>query len=96
MIDMNEVDILIVEDNPNDAEMVLRAFKKNNLTNKVLVLKDGEAAINFILAKNEFADRSINNRPQLILLDLKLPKVDGLEVLKVIKSNNYVDIADYL
>jgi len=87
MIDMNEVEILIVEDNPNDAEMALRALKKNNLTNKVLVLKDGEAAINFVFAKGEFANRSKSDRPRLILLDLKLPKVDGLEVLKAVKGN---------
>ncbi len=83
----NEVEILIVEDNPNDAEMALRALKENNLTNRVLVVKDGEEALNFIFAKGVYADRKKMRQPRIILLDLKLPKVDGLEVLKVIKEN---------
>lgn len=87
MTEINEVEILIIEDNPNDAEMALRAFKKNQLTNKVLVLRDGESALNFIFSKNEYASRVHAEKPRLILLDLKLPKVDGLQVLKAIKSD---------
>jgi len=87
MENLNEVEILIVEDNPNDAEMALRALKKNNLTNNVLVVGDGEEALDFIFAKGKFAGREKKTRPKIILLDLKLPKVDGLEVLKEIKSN---------
>lgn len=83
----NEVEILIVEDNPNDAEMALRALKENNLTNRVLVVQDGEEALNFIFAKGAYADRKNLRKPKIILLDLKLPKVDGLEVLKEIKEN---------
>jgi CheY-like chemotaxis protein len=87
MENLNEVEILIVEDNPNDAEMALRALKKNNLTNNVLVVGDGEEALDFIFAKGKFVGREKKTRPKIILLDLKLPKVDGLEVLKEIKSN---------
>ena len=83
----NEVDILIVEDNPDDAEMALRALRTNNLTNKVLVVKDGEEALNFIFAREQYAENNHINRPKVVLLDLKLPKVGGLEVLQAIKSN---------
>ena len=88
----NEVEILIVEDNPNDAEMALRALKKNNLANNVLLVNDGEMALDFIFAKGKFAGREEAPRPKIILLDLKLPKVDGLEVLKAIKSNSKTKI----
>jgi CheY-like chemotaxis protein len=84
---LNEVEILIVEDNPNDAEMALRALKKNNLTNQVLVVGDGEEALDFLFAKGQFSGRSRMTRPKIVLLDLKLPKIDGLEVLREIKSN---------
>ncbi len=87
MENYNEVEILIVEDNPNDAEMALRALKKNHLANNVLVVNDGEMALDFIFAKGKFADRVKNMHPKIILLDLKLPKIDGLEVLKEIKSH---------
>jgi DNA-binding response OmpR family regulator len=87
MENRTEVEILIVEDNPHDAEMALRALKKNNLTNKVLVVQDGEDALDFVFARGKFASRQKSRRPKMILLDLKLPKVDGLEVLKEIKSN---------
>lgn len=84
---LNEVEILIVEDNPNDAEMALRALKKNNLTNQVLVVGDGEEALDFLFAKGKFSNRNRATRPKIVLLDLKLPKIDGLEVLREIKSN---------
>jgi CheY-like chemotaxis protein len=87
MENFNEVEILIVEDNPNDAEMALRALKKNNLTNNVLIVGDGEEALDFIFAKGKFAGREKSARPRIILLDLKLPKIDGLEVLEAIKSD---------
>ncbi len=87
MLNLNEIEILIVEDNPNDAEMAIRAFKKNNLTNQILVVGDGEEALDFIFSRGKYADREKINLPKIILLDLKLPKIDGLEVLKVIKAN---------
>jgi two-component system response regulator len=83
----NEVEILLVEDNPNDVELTLRALKKNNLTNKVHVVKDGAEALEYIFATGAYASRDSNHSPRVILLDLKLPKVDGLEVLRQIKSN---------
>ena len=83
----NEVEILLVEDNPSDVELTLRALKKHNLANDVHVVKDGAEALEFIFATGAYADRDINNPPKLILLDLKLPKVDGLEVLRKIKSD---------
>jgi two-component system response regulator len=84
----SEIEILLVEDNPNDAELCLRALKKNKLANRVVRVCDGEEALNYIFARNEFESRDKLNIPRLILLDLKLPKVDGLEVLKIIKTDN--------
>ncbi|WP_342306199.1 response regulator [Methanolobus sp. ZRKC5] len=83
----NEVEILLVEDNLNDVELALRALKKNNIVNNIVVLGDGEQALDFIYGHGEFKDRDIKTQPRLILLDLKLPKLDGLEVLKAIKSD---------
>ena len=82
-----QVEILLVEDNPNDAELALRALKKNNLANNVAVVTDGEEALDFVFARGAFGQRKIENGPKVILLDLKLPKVDGLEVLRAIKSD---------
>lgn len=82
-----EVEILLVEDNPNDAELALRALKKNNLANNVVVVSDGEEALDFVFARGKYAHRQIENGPRVILLDLKLPKVDGLEVLRLIKAD---------
>lgn len=88
MKELDEVDILIVEDNVNDAEMALRALKKNNLTNHVLVVSDGEEALDFIFSRGEYENRKDYKRPRMVLLDLKLPKVDGMEVLKAMKENS--------
>lgn len=87
MNDTNAVEILLVEDNPNDAELALRALKKNNLANHVVVVTDGEEALNFMFARGNNEDRRIEDGPRIILLDLKLPKVDGLEVLRAIKDD---------
>jgi CheY-like chemotaxis protein len=84
----NEVEILLVEDNPNDAELALRALKKNKLANKVIRVVDGEEALDYVFARKSFKSRNRLNIPKLILLDLKLPKIDGLEVLKILKSDD--------
>ena len=83
-----EVEILLVEDNPHDAELALRALKKNNLANSVVVVTDGEEALDFIFARGAFSQRKVGNGPKVILLDLKLPKVDGLQVLRTIKGDS--------
>ena len=83
----NGVEILLVEDNPSDIELTLRALKRNNLTDNVYVVKDGAEALDFIFATGDYTERDIDNRPKVILLDLKLPKVDGLEVLRRVKSD---------
>ena len=82
-----EIEILLVEDNPTDIELTLRALKKRNLANKVHVVKDGAEALEFIFGTGTYAERDINHIPKVILLDLKLPKVDGLEVLRKVKSD---------
>jgi len=84
----NEVEILLVEDNPTDAELTMRALKRKNLINKLVWVKDGSEALDFIFAKGEYSDRNIEDLPKLILLDLRMPKVDGLEVLQEIKADN--------
>ena len=84
---MKEVEILLVEDNPNDAELAIRALKKNNLANKLLWVKDGAEALDFIFATGNYSSRSVVNGPKVILLDLRLPKVDGMEVLRRVKGD---------
>ena len=81
------VEILLVEDNPNDVELTLHALGENHLTNHIEVVRDGEEALNFIFGTGAYSYRSLDHGPKVILLDLKLPKVDGLEVLKRIKSD---------
>jgi two-component system, response regulator len=87
MEDFNAVEILIVEDNPRDAELTLRALKKNNLANHILVAEDGAEALDFFFCRDKYKTRSILNPPKVVLLDLKLPKVSGLEVLKAVKAD---------
>lgn len=87
MANVDEVEILLVEDDPADAELALRAFKKHNLTNRIYVARDGEEALDFVFARGEFASRSLAKPPKVVLLDLKLPKVSGHEVLRQIRSN---------
>lgn len=86
-MDQNNCDILLVEDNSDDAGLTIRAFRKNNISNALLHLTNGEEALDFIFCKGSYQARSIGNVPKLILLDLKMPKIDGMEVLKRIKSD---------
>ena len=86
-MDNQEVEILIVEDNHEDAELAIRALKKNHLANNLIHVIDGAEALDFLFAQGVYSGRDINNIPKLILLDLKMPKVNGLEVLQRIKSN---------
>lgn len=87
MVIENPTEILLVEDNPDDVELALHALKKNKLANQIEVVRDGAEALDFVFARGAFSARSVNNQPKLILLDLKLPKVDGLEVLRQIKGD---------
>lgn len=84
---IHDVDILLVEDNPDDATLVIRALKKCNLGNNLIHLSDGEQALNFIFGKGPFSNRKVEDKPKVILLDLKMPKVDGLQVLKAIRED---------
>lgn len=88
MIDaMTEVEVLLVEDNSTDAELAIRALKKSNFANKLVWVKDGAAALDFVFARGEYAGRNAQAGPRVILLDLRLPKVDGMEVLRQVKDN---------
>jgi two-component system, response regulator len=82
-----EVDILLVEDTRSDAEMTIRAIRKSNIKNTILHLQDGKEALDFLFGVGQYAGRDINQRPRVILLDLKMPKIDGFEVLEEIKGN---------
>jgi two-component system response regulator len=79
--------ILLVEDNPDDEALTLRALKKNNIGNELVVVRDGAEALDFIFCQGAYAERNPRDMPQVILLDLKLPKIDGLEVLRRIRAN---------
>ena len=82
-----QVEIVLVEDNPHDAELALRALKTYNLANDLIWLQDGVEALDFIFAQGQYSNRSIEDVPKVILLDLKLPRVNGLEVLEKVKSD---------
>jgi two-component system response regulator len=81
------VEILLVEDNPSDLELALHALRRNNLANHIQVARDGAEALDFLFCRGPHADRSINAAPRVVLLDLKLPLVDGLEVLRQVKAD---------
>jgi two-component system, response regulator len=87
MRDSNAVEILLVEDNASDAELTLRGLQKEHLVNRVEVVTDGEEALDFLFSRRAYSQRQPTDLPKLILLDLRLPKVNGLEVLKAVKSD---------
>lgn len=82
-----EVQMLLVEDNPTDAELTLRALRGKGLRNRFVVVQDGAEALDFLFARGTYAGRDVGHRPKLVLLDLRLPKVDGIEVLETIKGD---------
>lgn len=88
MINMRPADVLLVDDNPSDVELMIRAMRKNKLVGDVHVAKDGEEALDFVYARGPFADRADKPLPRIIILDLRLPKIDGVEVLKRLKSDD--------
>ena len=83
----NEIEILLVEDNPDDLDMTLRALRKANLANRIQIARDGVEALDFIFGEGAHAGRQVEHGPKMILLDLKLPRIDGMEVLKRLKSD---------
>ena len=87
MGDLNAVEILLVEDNVYDAELMVRSLTKRGLANELFVVEDGEAALDFLFARGRYSKRSLNHTPKVVFLDLKLPKVDGLEVLRIIRED---------
>ena len=84
----NDIEILLVEDSPYDAELTIRELKRHHLANKLVHLKDGAEALDFIFASGAYSQRKVEKRPKVVLLDLKLPKVDGIEVLRRIKADS--------
>ncbi len=85
---MHKKAILLVEDNPDDEELTLRAFRKHKISNEVVVARDGEEALDYLFGTGRWAGRNRSDLPQLVLLDLKLPKIDGLEVLKRVRERD--------
>lgn len=92
MNDQNVVEILLVEDNERDAELTIRALKKHKLANHLVHIKDGAEALDFLFGRGAYQDRDPKARPRVVLLDLKLPKVNGLEVLRTIKQDEYLSL----
>jgi two-component system response regulator len=87
MNEQNAIELLLVEDNPQDLELAVRALRKAHLSNNIQIARDGAEALEFIFCEGQYATRKIEDAPKVILLDLKLPKIDGLEVLKRIKGD---------
>jgi two-component system, response regulator len=85
-MDEQDIELVLVEDDPEDVELTLMALKHEHIYNRVHVARDGEEALDYFLCRGPYADRDPNGRPKLVLLDLKLPKVDGLEVLRALRS----------
>jgi CheY-like chemotaxis protein len=87
MTNLEDVEILLVEDNPDDVELTIRALRRRNMANKAFVVKDGAEALQFLSASGPYSIRNIDNLPKVVLLDLKLPNMDGIEVLRRIKAD---------
>jgi len=87
MIDLNTVEILLVEDNPRDAELTIRALKKHNLSDLLFHVEDGAEALDYLFARGKYEGRNTKKIPKVILLDMKLPKMNGLDVLRIIKQD---------
>lgn len=87
MMEHYEVDILLVEDNPDDLELTLHALRREHLANNIFSVRDGEEAVEFLFCTGRFRERNFDHPPRLVLLDLKLPKLTGLEVLKRVKGD---------
>jgi two-component system, response regulator len=87
MTEPNEVDILLVEDNPDDLELTLHALRREHLANNIFAVRDGEEAVEFLFCTGRFQKRDFDHLPRLVLLDLKLPKLNGLEILKRVKQD---------
>jgi two-component system, response regulator len=85
---VNNKIILLVEDNPDDEALTLRALKKNNIGNQVIVARDGAEALDYLFGTGQYSGRNVNLMPQAVLLDLKLPKIEGLEVLRLLRAND--------
>jgi two-component system, response regulator len=88
MNDLSNIEITLVEDDPNDAELTMRALKKNHLVNNLVWLTDGAEALDYFFARGKYSDKKLTDIPKVVLLDLKLPKISGLEVLEKIRSYN--------
>lgn len=84
---MHHKTILLVEDNPDDEELALMAFEQSNIINKVVVVRDGAEALEYLFGTGRYANRNLSNTPAVVLLDLKLPKIDGLEVLRRLRAD---------
>jgi two-component system response regulator len=87
MESFHAVDLLLVEDNPDDAGLVIRELKKCHLSNNLIHLHDGAEALDFLFVRGKYSDRKIEDKPKVILLDLKMPKIDGLQVLRAIRGD---------
>jgi len=91
-MNVGELDILLVEDNQDDMDLALHALRRGNLANNIFVVRDGEEALDFLFCRGAYAHRSFALPPKLVLLDLKLPKISGIEVLKAIRQNEFTKL----
>jgi CheY-like chemotaxis protein len=85
---MKEIEILLIEDNPEDRDLTIMSLERNKLANRIEIARDGEEALDFLFCRGAFSDRTFDDAPKVVLLDIKLPKIDGLEVLREMKSDS--------